>query len=160
MNEQDLSTEQPVSATPEQLAIEAWEQADPDADPVTIRSAWRDLSCSGSGPEAYRKVRYPGRTTDEWPDAERLPAKGGYRASERRATVHCEVPPGTLVTTYERSVYRGARGRCSISFAIAYRNEAGEGKVFQLTHKTLRSRPVYQVQLPGDLGTVEVPRRD
>lgn len=133
-------------------------EADPDGPTVSIRAAWRNLSCAGSGPEAYRKVRYPGSTEDVWPDSDRLPAQGGFRASERRATVHCSVPVGTLVTTYYRDVFRGRRGRCSVEFGIAIALPDGTAKVVGCPHRTLRSRPVYEVALP-DGSKVDVPRR-
>jgi hypothetical protein len=158
----DQSQETSVPETPyssEAAAIAALANPDPDGPTVRIRAAWRDLSCAGSGPEAYRRVRYPGATTDEWPDCDRLPAPG-IRASERRCTEYCEVPIGTLVTTYERSVYRGRRGRCSISFGVAVPGApgAGAGALVDCSHRTLRSRPVYEVTLP-DGSKVEIARR-
>lgn len=77
---------------------------DVDAVPtVTIRSAYRDLSCKMSGTECFRRVAYAptaGDVETEWPDVERLPGRG-IRASERRCTVSCEVPVGTLVQDFE-----------------------------------------------------------
>jgi hypothetical protein len=44
-------------------AVAAWHAGDPDApEQVTIRAAYRDLSCRESGPECYRRVIYPGST--------------------------------------------------------------------------------------------------
>ncbi|MFA4972166.1 MAG: hypothetical protein WC683_06105, partial [bacterium] len=132
--------------TPEDLAKAALLTADPDAPPVRIRAAWRDIGCSGSGPEAYRKVIYPGQSAPVWPDADRLPAQGGSRSAERRCTTYCEVPPGTIVITYSRK-----RGRCSFEAGVVYRSpgDPDVGKVFPCEHRTLRSRPVYEVTLPN-----------
>jgi hypothetical protein len=150
---------EPTPYSAEEAARAALAHPDPDGPTVQIRSAWRDLSCSGSGPEAYRRVRYPGSTSWEWPDADRLPAKGGCRASERRATAHCDVPVGTIVVTYDRAVYRGQRGRCSMSFGVAVPREPGAatGTLVDCPHRTLRSRPVYEVTLP-DGSKIDCPR--
>jgi hypothetical protein len=143
----------------EAAALHAVQHPEPDGPTLRIRAAWRDLSCAQSGPEVYRQVRYPGQTSWERPDADRLSRQGGVRASERRETKHCEVPVGTLVATYERSVYRGKRGRCSVSFGIVVPAEEGsaDAAMVDLSHRTLRSRPVYEVTLP-DGSTVDCPR--
>lgn len=126
---------------------------DPDGPAYSWRAAWRDLGCKGSGPECYRRVAYPAAWENEtivdtqWPDCDRLPERG-MRASERRATVHMEIPEGTLVVSFERNVYHGSRGRCSVSFALAVL-EDGKSILFDLKHKTLRSRPYYEVSLPN-----------
>lgn len=126
---------------------------DPDALPtVTIRSAYRNVGCNGSGPECFRRVRYPGVGVDgdegEWPDAERLPPLG-VRAAERRATAYCDVPVGTLVADFERQRFRGRGGRCTVTFALVGRNpETGKAVMHWLDHRTLRKRPVYEVALP------------
>jgi hypothetical protein len=126
---------------------------------VRIRAAYRDLSCSGSGPECYRRVRYPHAASGtEWPDSERLPACDG-RAGTRRASVRCEVPIGTIVVDFERQVYKGKRGRCSVTIGIAYADADGDGKVHWIQHRTLRSKPVYEVTLPYGL-KIEIERRD
>jgi len=134
-------------------------RADVDAVPrVEIRSAWRDLSCRGSGPEEFRRVAYApaGVAATVWPDADRLPAVG-IRASERRVCVSCEVPVGTLVQRFERDVFRGARGKCRVRFAIVVAAEAGvaddgPGRLAPVPHRTLRARPVYEITLPtGEL---------
>jgi hypothetical protein len=142
-------------------ALAAYHQGDPDSVPsVKIRSAWRDLSCSGSGPEAYRRVRYPGFSDEVWPDADRLPATG-IRAAERRASVHCEVPIGTLVVEFSRDVRRNRRGRCSVNIGLVHANQdsPGAGKIAWCAHRTLRARPVYSVTLP-DGTVVEIARRE
>lgn len=130
---------------------------------VRLRSAYRDIGCKGSGPEEFRRVAYAPRAGDvetEWPDAERLPALG-IRASERRASVSCDVPVGTLVQRFERDVYRGQRGRCSVSFALVVQAAEAptKGALVELKHRVLRARPVYEVTLPtGELCFVR--RRD
>lgn len=140
--------------------------SDPDGPALRFRSAYRDLSCKMSGPECYRQVVYPtpggwadGATlTPEWPDGERLCARG-IRAHERRATVYAEAPAGTLVVDFERSVYKGSKGKCQVRFAILTANpETGKAELVWLDHRTLRSRPVYEITLP-DGRKVFVPRR-
>jgi hypothetical protein len=145
--------------SPQEAACAALTNPDPDGPQVRIRAAYRDLSCSGSGPECYRRVRYPGRSEDEWPDCDRLPASG-FRASERRASTECLVPVGTLVISFERSVYRGQRGRCSVSFSVVVPKAPGSslGTLVECEHRTLRSRPVYEITLPNGQKT-EVSRR-
>jgi hypothetical protein len=146
-------------------ALESSASAD-DRPSVSYRAAWRDLSCSwrdlscsGSGPEAYRRVVYPGRapSESEWPDGDRLPAQGGTRAAERRATAYAEAPIGTIVITFEREVYQGKRGKCSVSYGVLSADETGEAVVVPCDHRTLRTRPVHEVTLPNGL-KIEVPR--
>jgi hypothetical protein len=130
---------------------------------VRIRAAYRDIGCKGSGPEEFRRVAYAPRAGDvatEWPDAERLPAPGD-RAGARRASTSCEVPVGTLVQRFCREVFRGQRGRCSVSFAIVVSapEDTHKGVLVELKHRVLRARPVYEITLPtGEL--CFVPRRD
>lgn len=142
------------------IACAIWHAGDPDGQTVRIRSAWRDLGCSGSGPEAYRRVRYPGAADAEWPDAPRLPRCDG-RAGTRRAAVHCDVPVGSIVVTYSRDVYKGRRGRCSVEVALVTPPdpEAPGTALLTLPHRTLRSRPVYEATLP-DGSVVEIARRE
>jgi hypothetical protein len=141
-------------------ALAAIGTADVDSLPtVRIQAAYRDISCSGSGPECYRRVRYPHQESGtEWPDSDRLPACDGL-AGTRRASVSCEVPIGTVVVDYERQVYKGKRGRCSVTIGIAYADADGDGKVHWIQHRTLRSKPVYEVTLPYGL-KIEIERRD
>ncbi len=123
---------------------------------VRIRSAFRDLGCKGSGPEEFRRVAYApcaGDITTEWPDSDRLPAPSP-RGCDRHASVSCSVPVGTLVQRFERDVYHGQRGRCSVSFSLVVQSsgDPAKGKLVELKHRTLRSRPVYEVALPtGEL---------
>jgi hypothetical protein len=129
-----------------------------DGHQVSIRAAYRDLGCSGSGPECYRRVRYPGKTSEEWPDCDRLPARG-ISAAERRCTVYCDVPVGTIVVDFERQVYKGSRGKCKVSIGVAIAHpDTGKGHIEWYEHRTLRSRPVYEVKLPGR--TIEIERRE
>ena len=133
-------------------------RADVDSVPrVSLRVAWRDLSCKLSGPEGYCRVAYApgtGDVTTEWPDAERLPARG-FRAAERRATRYAEVPVGTLVQTFARDVWRGGRGRCSVGFGVVTVRD-GAAHVVDCEHRTLRKRPVYEVHLPtGEVAFIE-----
>lgn len=141
-------------------AVAAYHAGDPDGVPtIQITAASRDLSCKQSGPETYRRVRYPGATEWEWPDADRLP-RPGIRSSERHAEAQAEVPIGTLVVSYHRDVYRGRRGRCSVIFFLARQaDEEGKGRLLKLPHRTLRARPVYEITLPDGTLT-ECPRRD
>jgi hypothetical protein len=141
-----------------QEALDAYRAGDPDAVPtVRIRAAYRNLSCSGSGPECYRRIRYPGQTAEQWPDSDRLPP-AGFRAADRRCTVYAEVPIGTLIADYEREVYRGRRGRCTYTPGLVCRTPDGSAHIEWLEHRTLRARPVYEVALP-DGSTVDVGRR-
>jgi hypothetical protein len=123
---------------------------------VRIRAAYRDLNSKLTGPEEFRRVAYTPRAGDietEWPDSDRLPA-ASTRASDRCALVRCEVPVGTLVQRFHRDVFRGQRGRCSVSFAIVVQapEASTKGKLIDLAHRTLRSRPVYEITLPtGEL---------
>lgn len=94
----------------------------------------------------------------EWPDAPRLAARG-IRASERRDSTRCDVPIGTIVQTFERSVYKFSRGRCSVSFALVTLGAEGKAELIDLPHRTLRARPVYEVTLP-DGSKLDVPRRE
>jgi len=153
------TTETIAPETTEAAAEAAWAAGDPDGPTVRIRAAWRDLSCKMSGPEAFRRVLYPGRTATEWPDADRLPGRG-ERASERRCVERCDVPVGTIVQTHSRDVYHGSKGRCSRSYAIVGVNEKGKAEMIDLTHRVLRSRPVDEVRLPsGALVFVDRPER-
>lgn len=138
--------------------LAALNNTDPDAPPVTIRAAWRDLKCNGSGPEVYRRVRYPGSDHEEWPDAPRLPARG-VRSDARHAATYCEVPPGTIVVEYARERYHGTGGRCSVSIGVVYVDNVGKGRIEYFPHRTLRSRPAYQCALPNGR-VIEVERRE
>ena len=140
-------------------AIECLNAAREDIDgvpTVRIRAAYRDLGCKGSGPEEFRRVAYAPRAGDvatEWPDSERLPAPSP-RGSDRHASVTCSVPVGTLVQRFSRDVYHGQRGRCSVSFAIVVQSskDPAKGALVEIAHRTLRSRPVYEIKLPtGEL---------
>lgn len=137
-------------------AIAAWHAGDPDGTTVRMRAAWRDLSCKQSGPEVFRRVWYPGKKADEWPDCDRLPAIG-IRAADRRCSERCDVPVGTLVTTFERAVYHGRRGKCSVEFHLVGADEKGAAVMIPCTHRSLRSRPVYEISLP-DGTKIEVTR--
>jgi hypothetical protein len=137
--------------SPETIALRAWHAGDPDGQSIRIRAAWRDLSCKQSGTEVFRRVMYPGQSTDQWPDSARLPALGAS-ASARRCTEFAQVPVGSLVTEFERRI-------CTASFALVGLNADGKGYMVECEHKVLRSRPVYVVTLP-DGTMVEVPRRD
>lgn len=129
---------------------------------VRIDCAWRNIGASGSGYEEFRRVAYAPRGGDvemARHDAERLLAPGSG-ARERRARVTCEVPVGTLVQRFVRRVYRGMRGRYSVSFGVVVQlpEAPAKGAMIELKHRTLRSRPVYEVTLPtGELCFV---RRD
>ena len=132
-------------------------RADVDAVPtVRIRAAFRDIGCKGSGPEEFRRVAYAPQAGDiatEWPDAERLPPPSP-RGSDRHASTSCKVPVGTLVQRFSRDVYHGQRGRCSVSFALVVQSaeDSQKGVLVDLTHRTLRGRPVYEIKLPtGEL---------
>jgi hypothetical protein len=138
-------------------AIAAWHGGDPDVPVTTIRAAYRDLSCAGSGPECYRRVLYPGSAEPEWPDADRLPAPGSS-ASSRRCTVRCVVPVGTIVVDYERQVHKGHRGRCTVAIGLATARD-GDDRIEWLEYRMLRKRPVYEATLP-DGSKADVPRRE
>lgn len=144
---------------PWSAAAEALAHPDPDGPTVRIRAAFRDLTCKESGPETYRRVRYPGQASEEWPDSGRLPRCDG-RAATRRAVEYAEVPIGTLIVDYSREVYRGRRGRCSVRFGVAVRRspDSNVGAIVWCEHRTLRSRPVWEVSLPGGSKT-DVDRR-
>lgn len=150
----DEKTDQAIEA---KQALEFFRAGDPDEVPqVRVRSAYRDLSCKGSGPECYRKFIYPGSTEPQWGD-ERLCA-AGIRAAERRASVGQEVPVGTLVLDYERQRYKFQKGKCAFVCGIVGRNAEGKAKIYWLEHRTLRKRPVYEVTLP-DGNTIDIERR-
>jgi len=147
--------EKPVDAV--LAAMAAYVAGDPDAPAeMRIRSAWRDIGCRGSGPEAFRRVRYPsGVDGDEgvWPDGDRLPALG-VRASERHASVSTSVPVGTIVAQFDRTRFQGRGGKCRVTFAlVGPADEAGRTRLFWLEHRTLRSRPVYEIALPDGTTT-------
>lgn len=134
-------------------AVEIWRSGNPDGESKELEVASRDLNCKLNGNEQFRRVIYPGKSDSEWPESERLPAFG-IRASERHCAVTADVPIGTIVVDYDRSVYRGKRGQCKVSFGLFTR----QGLV-ELKHKTLRSRPAYLVEI--DIGlTIEVARRE
>jgi hypothetical protein len=157
----EAPVESPLLTEDEERALVAriYAAGDPDGPPIRLKAASRDLSCKQSGPEMYRRVRYPKATEDVWPDCERLPASG-IRAIERRCATYCEVPEGTLVTTYTRAVFHGSRGRCSVEFSIAYRDPTdGTTALWTIEHRTLRSRPVYELTML-DGTKLEVPRRE
>lgn len=144
--------------------LAAYHAGDPDGPTVRVLAARRDLGCSGSGPEEYRRVRYPGATSEVWPDGDRLPACNG-RAGTRRCSVDAEVPIGSLIVCYTRDVYKGRRGRCSVEIKLVCppsETEASQRRGYTAIvcpHRTLRSRPVYEVTLP-DGSLVEVARRE
>lgn len=151
--------EQTAEAAERACVMAALANTDPDAEPVKIKSAYRDLCAKMSGPECYRRVRYPHQTSGtEWPDSERLPRRGSL-AGDRRCSVYCEVPPGTIVVDFERQIYKGQGGKCKVTIGVAYRDPSGKGKIEWCEHRTLRSRPVYEVTLP-DGRKIEVERRE
>jgi hypothetical protein len=165
---QETTTEAAEAATPttevtlddriQAEVLRVLDNPDPDGTTVSIRAAYRNLGCSGSGPECYRRVRYPGKTSEDWPDSDRLPARG-IRAAERRCSVYCDVPVGTIVVDFERQVYKGSRGKCKVSIGVAIAHpDTGKGHIVWYDHRTLRSRPVYECKLPGR--TIEVERRE
>lgn len=145
-----------------QAALDAYHAGDPDSPPtVQLRSAFRDIGCSGSGPEFFRRVRYPGSDAPEgeWPDGDRLP-RLGMRAAERRATAYCEVPVGTIVCEYSRNRFKGRGGRCSVAFFLVRpTDDEGKRSLLSLQHRTLRSRPMYLIALP-DGTEIDWARRD
>jgi hypothetical protein len=157
----DQITETTETTLEERIQTEACrvlDNPDPDGPNVRIRAAYRDLSCKGSGPECYRRVRYPGKTSEEWPDCDRLPA-AGIRASERRSSVSCDVPVGTIVVNFERQVYKNQRGKCKVTVGIVIAHpDTGKGHIVWCEHRTLRSRPVYEVTLPNGF-KIDVERR-
>jgi hypothetical protein len=144
----------------EAAAIAACEQTDPDAPTVKLRAAYRDLNCKGNGDETYRRLRYPGASTEVWPDAERLPRRG-MLAGDRRCCVYCDVPVGTIVVDFERYVSRFQGGKCKVTIGIVIANIDNPSKadIVWCEHRTLRSRPVYQVTLPNG-SKIEIARRD
>lgn len=138
----------------------AYMAGDPDAEAITIRAAYRDLSCKQSGPECYRRVMYPGSLETVWPDSERLPPIG-IRAAERRCSENCEVPLGTIVQDFERDVYRGRRGKCKRTYGIVCRSSRRPDRamIAWVSHRVLRSRPADEADF-GPLGKIGVARRD
>jgi hypothetical protein len=139
------------------LACEAWNRKTPDDEKnVHLRSAYRDLSCSMSGTECYRRVQYAGKSCSEWPDGDRLPARG-CSAHDRRATCYTDIPEGTLVIDFDRSVYKGSKGKCSVKYGLAGFDCNGKPSIHWLDHRTLRVRPVHEVTLP-DGQKIEIPR--
>lgn len=57
----------------------------------------------------------------------------------------------------EREVYKGKRGKCSVSYGVLTADEAGKARVVPCEHRTLRTRPVHEVTLPNGI-KIEVPR--
>jgi hypothetical protein len=69
-----------------------------------------------------------------------------------------EIPIGTIIIDFERQVYRYNRGKCKVVIGIAYLDpETGKGDIAWCNHRTLRLKPVYEVELP-DGSKVEVAR--
>lgn len=158
----DATDATPLPPTAPNLTIDtvaacvAWHRATPDAEPeVLVHTAYRDVDDSGSGPECYRQLWYAGATKWVWPD-DWLPA---LESSTYQEVVYQEVPVGTLVIQYERDRYRGRGGKCKMTAGLVGRTAEGKGKIHWLERKILRSRPVYEVQLP-DGSTVDVHRRN
>jgi hypothetical protein len=140
-------------------AIEADLATDPDGETVSIRAAYRDLNGKGNGSQTYRRFRYPGMTTEVWPDCERLPRLGGNRASDRRCSKRADVPVGTLVVDFESSVNRYHSSRATVHIGIVCRLPDGKSEIVWLEHRSLKSRPVYEVRTPAR-GAFNIARRD
>ena len=144
-----------VEPSDDELLAIALAHTDPDGPTVAVRTSYRDLSCSMSGPQVYRQFIWPGASEPVWPD-QRLPAFGGTNASSRRATCTEQIPIGSVVIDYEQQVYKGKKGRAKVTIGVLCEH-AGKGKIVWVDHKTLRSRPVYEVDLLGR--KIEIPRR-
>lgn len=140
-------------------AIAARLRGTPDEEPtVRVRAAYRDLNCKGNGPECFRRVWYPGADSPEWPDCDRLPRRGEL-AGNRRSTVYCSLPIGTLVIDFERRISRYQGGKCDVKFALVHQAEKGDSALEWLSHRALRARHVWEVTLP-DGSKIEVPRAE
>lgn len=145
-------------------ALRLRQAGDPDCEQVECRTAVRDLSCKGSGQQAYRRFVYPGvgrndagDALSEWPDGPRLPRLGGGRAAERRASVSAGVPIGSLVVEYTSDVnhYQARRASVRVGLVLRATNNPELAQVRWLNHRTLKSRPALEVTLPdGSLETV------
>jgi len=131
----------------DQAALAACRVTDPDGPTVKIKGAYRAVNSKMSGDQTYRRVRYPGSQTWEWPDCERLPALD-FRANSRNAAVFAEVPIGTLVADYESALYKGAKSKAKVRFAIVIPGKDSADRLYWLDSKRLRSRPVYVITLP------------
>lgn len=139
-------------------AIAALRSGNVDGDEIRFKAAYRDLNAKGSGSQTYRKIVLPGRTSAEWPDAERMPALGGFRAGDRRCSVMTSAPVGTLIVDFESPVraYRASKATLAIGILTS-----AEKPIVWCDYKAKRSTGGIVVELP-DGSTVEIanPRGD
>ena len=113
---------------------------DADAEPGSIRSAWRDLSARGSGPEAYRRVLRGGAESWGWLGAERLP-RTASSARDRRASVYGDVYLGDVVATFSRRIEHGrSAGKATLDDFRIYcgHDEAGKPILVECAAKKRR----------------------
>ena len=162
-----------ADAASEELARGAARMTDPDGPKVRIRTAYRDLSCSGSGEETHRRFILPGslsvipggsgpkfatRSGPEIWGSQRLPASGSS-AHQRRASVAEEFPIGTVVIDYESRVFKFSKSQAKCRAGRLVRGVDGKGTIVWFeAPKILRSRPVYQFTLE-DGSILEVQKR-
>jgi hypothetical protein len=146
-----LSNSKRKPKTAAERAAYALDNPDPDGPGMEVRAAHRDLSCAMSGDEFYRKVIYPGFNTAVWPDTDERMPPVGPSAHNRRATTYCRIPSGTIVLEWSRTYYKGKRGKSSFRAGVIIPKTADskEASVLWLEHRTLRSRPVWEVSLPN-----------
>lgn len=140
-----------------------------DGPGLSVRTAYRDLSCPGSGEECHRRFILPGTlrrvspgvvTADPIWGSSRLP-RSGSSAAERRASVSEEFPAGTLVVDYESSVYRFSKSQAKVRLARLVPKTLGGAQgalIWFAPPKILRSRPVYQFTLE-DGAVLEIAKR-
>lgn len=108
-----------------EATIPAWVAARLDGRHHRIRAAYRDLSCSGSGGQTYRRaLTSPAESSwaSEHPEAEdvgdRLPRLGGGLASERRCAQHVTLPAGTAILDYASNVHGYRAGVASLTLGL------------------------------------------
>lgn len=79
--------------------------ADPIANSIRTKGAWRDLTAKGNGKETYRRALSPG---GQWRfvSSERLP-RGTFLAADRGACVRGDVYVGDLIADFDRSLRSG-----------------------------------------------------
>lgn len=135
------------------LAIAADVASDPDGPTMTIRAAYREADRKLSGSQVYRRVRYPGKSEEEWPECDRLPSIDRARS----CSVDCDVPIGTIVVDYDSTLYRGAKSKAKVTIGIV--TGSYTKKIVWLEHRSLRSVAAYEIETPNR-GKIRIARRE
>jgi hypothetical protein len=100
--------ERPSEAVVVACDIATGAAADPTANAIRTKGAWRDLNAKGNGKETYRRALSPGGSWRFVSD-ERLP-RGTFLAADRGACVRGDVFAGDLIADYDRGL-RGGRSQ-------------------------------------------------